>query len=319
MSGRASRGRRPVRGRGLLLARRVVQAGVLLAQALPLLVCGWGLFGMAVGGDDKLPAPAGLAYYGSLSSVAIGPVEIVDPFAALQVAFAAKTFDLAWLWAALPVLVVYGLVRGRAFCGWVCPVNLLLEGVDWLRRRLGLEVRERALPRHAKVWVALGVLVASALVGVPVFEVLSPVGAINKGILFGSVAGLATLAGVVVLELFWGRRVWCRSLCPLGGFYQVVGRVGLVNVRIDHAACVGCHACQSACLADPVILEPAIAGEADAVLAGDCMACGACVRACPVGALALRPDLGHYRRGPKAPAKTGEGAQREATNRGACA
>ena len=118
----------------------------------------------------------------------------------------------------------------------------------------------------------------------------------NKGILLGSVAGLWTLAAIVVLELFWSHRVWCRSLCPLGGFYEAIGRFGLVNVRFDRAACIHCDACKAACLADPEILDPILNEQDTFVRAGDCMACGSCVDACPTKALSLNAGLDRYRR-----------------------
>ena len=269
------------------VARRIVQAGALVLFAAPLVVAGWGLLGIGSGTDDALPTPADLPFFGSLSSTTIFGAEVLDPFAMLETIAAAKTFEAEWLLAALPVLAVYGLVRGRAFCGWVCPVNLLLEGVDALRRKLGIEVREAPVPRHAKLWIALCVLALSALTSVPVFESFSPISAVNKGILFGATAGVWTLLAIVLAEVFWGRRVWCRALCPLGGFYEALGRVGQANVGIDHKACVRCDACRRACLADPAILSPALDGDDVIVRAGDCMACGACVDSCPTRALSL--------------------------------
>ena len=185
------------------------------------------------------------------------------------------------LTGALLVIVVYGLVRGRAFCGWVCPVNLIGEGVDAARRRLGIKVPERTVPRRAKVGVAVAVVLLSALVGFPVFELISPIGAVNKGLVFGGLAGAGTLLAIVIAELLVSRRLWCRALCPLGGTFQVLGRAGQVNVAIDHDACIHCDKCTHVCLADPEILAPALAGKDTIVRAGDCMACGACVDACP--------------------------------------
>ena len=168
-------------------------------------------------------------------------------------------------------------------------MNLLLEIVDWLRQKLHIKVQERVLPRHAKVYVAAGVLVLSLALSFPVFEALSPISFINKGLVLGSMAGGLTLLAVLVIELFWGHRVWCRALCPLGGFYEVVGKVGLVNVHIDHDKCIGCDKCKHACLCDPEILNDVVAGADTMVRAGDCMLCGKCTEACPTGALSIKP------------------------------
>lgn len=267
--------------------RHAVQVAVLALFASPVLVAGWGLFGLAVGGDDAAPAPAELPFFGSLSSSSIAGLDLLDPFGALQVAAASKSFEFDWLLAALPVLVVYGLIRGRAFCGWVCPANLLLEIVDAARRKLRIEVREMPVPRHAKLWIALAVLALSALTSVPVFEAFSPISAINKGILFGAVTGVWVLLAIVLAELFWGHRVWCRSLCPLGGFYEALGHMGQVNVKFDRNACIRCDACKSACLSDPAILDPVLTERDVIVRAGDCMACGSCIDACPTRALSF--------------------------------
>ena len=144
------------------------------------------------------------------------------------------------------------------------------------------------LPRHAKVYVAAGVLVLSLVLSFPVFEALSPISFINKGLIFGSLVGGITLLAVILVELFWGHRVWCRALCPLGGFYEVVGKVGLLNVAIDNETCIGCNKCKKACLCDPEILDAPVAGEDVIVRAGDCMLCGKCIEACPVEALSIK-------------------------------
>ena len=286
---------RPPRRRWLV-ARRIVQFAFLLAFIAPVMLAGWGLFGLTQGGDDRMATPAGMPLFGTLSSSDVVGINLLDPFAVLEITAASKSFVLDWLLFALPVVVVYALVRGRAFCGWICPVNLLLEGVDWVRKKLGMQVAEKTVPRHAKLWVALGVVAASLITSIPVFEAFSPISAVNKGILLGSLAGIWTLVGIVVLELFWSHRIWCRSLCPVGGFYEAIGRLGFVNVRIDHEACIHCDACKTACLADPEILDPALAGQADFVRAGDCMACGKCIDSCPVDALAMSAGFDHYRK-----------------------
>lgn len=276
---------------GWTIARRVVQVAVLCLFAAPLLACGWGVAGAYVGtgGEYALDVtPADLAVWGSLSSSQILGIDLLDPFATAQVVAASKTVAGTMVWC-LPILVGFALVRGRAFCGWACPVNLLGEAVDWLRGKLGIQVSEMPVPRIAKPVVALAVLVLSAITSIPVFESISPIGAFSRGLMFGSFLGVWTLVAIVVAELFWGHRVWCRALCPLGGFYQVVGTVGLLSVKISQEACIGCDKCKTACLVDPSVLDAAVAGAEDSVRSGDCMLCGKCVDGCPAGALRIGP------------------------------
>lgn len=270
------------------IVRHIVQVIVLAVFLVPVFFAGWSLFGGTVGGDNAMGTPADVFFYGSLSSSSIFGINLLDPFAFLQYVVASKSLALNALLAVLPVLVFYGLIRGRVFCGWTCPVNLLLEIIDWIRLKLKLKVEERVLPRHAKVYVAAGVLVLSLLLSFPVFEALSPISFINKGLIFGSLVGGVTLLAVILVELFWGHRVWCRALCPLGGFYEVVGKVGLLNVAIDNETCIGCNKCKKACLCDPEILDAPVAGEDVIVRAGDCMLCGKCIEACPVEALSIK-------------------------------
>ena len=270
------------------IVRHIVQVIVLAVFLVPVFFAGWSLFGGTVGGDNAMGTPADVFFYGSLSSSSIFGINLLDPFAFLQYVVASKSLALNALLAVLPVLVFYGLIRGRAFCGWTCPVNLLLEIIDWIRLKLKIKVEERVLPRHAKVYIAAGVLVLSLVLSFPVFEALSPISFINKGLIFGSLVGGITLLAVILVELFWGHRVWCRALCPLGGFYEVVGKVGLLNVAIDNETCIGCNKCKKACLCDPEILDAPVAGEDVIVRAGDCMLCGKCIEACPVEALSIK-------------------------------
>jgi ferredoxin-type protein NapH len=107
----------------------------------------------------------------------------------------------------------------------------------------------------------------------------------------GAGIGLWSLIAILLAELLFGGRVWCRTLCPLGGLYEVVGRVGVfrvVKVR-DEKGCTQCLACKRACLADPAILDPLIFDDAQHVRSGDCLLCGACVSSCPQQILKIKP------------------------------
>ncbi len=278
------------------LARHAVQVFVLIFFLIPVIASGWALAGSDLTGEainEAQATPAQFLWYGTLSSSTIGPISLLDPFVLLQIIAASKSFDPAWLIAALPPLLFFGLVRGRAFCGWVCPVNLVLEIVDALRKRIHPKknLPERKLPRHTKIGLTLGILALSAIVSMPVYEIFNPISFINKGLVFGSAVGGVTLAAIILIDVFWGHRVWCRSLCPLGGFYEALGKLGFARVKIKHEACINCGQCKKACIVDPEILDPSIEGKTDTVCAGDCMICGKCIDACPAKALSMKIGL----------------------------
>jgi len=271
-----------------LIARRIVQVAVWVILSAPIVAFGFSLFGLTPGSDERLPTPAEGPFFGSLSSSDLLGFILTDPYATLQVALAARTFDIAWLWALLPIFLFYVVLGARVFCGWVCPVNLVLEFTEWLRKKFNIPNANRSLPRKTKVAVMVLFLLLAFALSQPLFENISPIAALGKTLLFGSFAGLGTLLGIIVLELFWAPRIWCRSLCPLGGFYQLFGRIGLFRPHINKDACTNCNKCKAACIADPVILDPVLEGEATRVWAGDCMRCGACIDACPEKCLKMR-------------------------------
>jgi ferredoxin-type protein NapH len=261
----------------LTLIRRLVQLAVPVLFVTPIIASGWLLFGATTGTEEQLARPADLPFWGSLSSSTIFKAVLADPFAALEVIAASHSISTGLLLAAAIPLLVYAVIGGRTFCGWVCPVNLLLEATDWLRGKLAgarrgngglsgceqsadwrsvFNVRERLLPRHTKIFVAGGLLLFSATTNWLLFENLSPIAALTKSWLFGSSAGLITILAIILVEMFLARRLWCRALCPIGGLYQLTGRFGILKVRIDHKACTHCNRCRQACIADPKILDP---------------------------------------------------------------
>jgi len=245
-------------------------------------------------------------FYGTLSSSTIfGSVVVVDPFAALESVAATRQPPTAQLLAgSLVILLVYGLIRGRVFCGWVCPVNLILEVVEFIARPLrrvfkrgrstdrinrGSRSTDRInkgsrsidrIDRRTKIVVAAGVLLLSALCGLPVFEIVSPIGSVYRGLVLGAYVGIWSLLAIVILEIFFPGRLWCRKLCPLGGFYQLIGRLGFLSVK-SKSGCTACGTCRSVCIADPSILDPVVRGKDNVVRSGDCMLCGKCQGKCP--------------------------------------
>ncbi len=90
---------------------------------------------------------------------------------------------------------------------------------------------------------------------------------------------LLIFLGIAALGTF-GRRFWCRSLCPLGAFLALAGRFPLIGRRVSDK-CTSCLKCQSLCATD------AIAGKGKDFLRGECIYCFTCESVCPEEAISF--------------------------------
>jgi len=225
----------------------------------------------------------GMTFFrGNLAAADLFGLPLADPLAFLQALIGGKVLVLAYLGSALLVMAFYFILGGRSFCGWICPVGLMAELGDKLRRRLGSG--GTTLPLTTSRW-SLGLVVLTvAATGIPLFEVLSPIGIISRAIAFLSFMPLLAVAAILLVEIAVSRRVWCRSLCPLGGFYSILARFSPVRVGFIESRCTHCNDCLRVCPVEEVLAPPLERGVRQ-VTAGDCIRCLACVDCCPANAL----------------------------------
>lgn len=214
------------------------------------------------------------------SSEILGVLPLSDPFIFVQsMAAWHKPIALAVIGAIL-VTTFYFVVGGRAYCSWVCPVNVVTDTAYWLREKLGL-TRDRKLDKRTRIWIMVAAIIASAATGTIAWEFLNPVSMLQRGIIFGMGAGWGVIAAVFMLDLFVTRRGWCSHLCPVGAFYGLIGSKSLVRVSaINRTACTDCGACFKAC-PEPHVITPALKGTGThLILSGDCTNCAACIDSC---------------------------------------
>jgi ferredoxin-type protein NapH len=244
------------------IARRGVQLGVIALIASPLV-------GLS-------------AFNGNLAAGELLGIGLADPLAFLQATLASRLFVPSFLGAALLVTALYFATGGRSFCGWVCPVYLLTEMGDKLRDRLGFG--ERRFSLAGTRWTLAVTLIVSPIVGIPLFEILSPIGIATRAVMFKGVLPLLLPAAILLVEIFVARRIWCRSLCPAGGFYSLLGRFSPVRMRFSKERCTDCGDCEKVCPVEEVLAFPLRQGGTQ-VTAGDCTRCGKCIDVCHGNAL----------------------------------
>jgi ferredoxin-type protein NapH len=257
-----------LRAHRYLIARRLVQTVVMV------LLVGGNLWGWSV-------------LRGNLSSsVILGSVPLADPFAVLQLLAAGGLLATDVLLGAAITLVFYALLGGRMFCAWVCPMNAVTDLANRLGRRFKTGSSAlRVFGRPARYFILAVALVLSGILGVAAFEAVSPIGMLQRGLVFGMGAGWLAVAAVFLFDLLIQRNGFCGHLCPLGAFYALVGRTALLRIDHDHEKCTKCMDCLKVCPENQIL---ALVGQASgSVLDGVCTNCGRCIEVCPDAALSF--------------------------------
>lgn len=250
-----------------IAARRIVQTSIII------LFVGGSLYGWP-------------ALRGNLSSSRLfEAISLTDPFAVLQILASGKIVAEEAIIGALFVALFFGMVVGRAFCSWVCPLNIITDAANWLREKMGLDSQGRSftLNRNSRYW-AMGVsLAVSALTGIAAFEWISPVSMLHRGMIFGMGIGWTIVFSVFIFDLFLVKHGFCGHLCPLGAFYSLLTSFSLLRVRHSSGKCTLCMKCLRICPERQVL--PMVGERSGAVLSGECTNCGRCIEVCDFDAM----------------------------------
>ena len=217
------------------------------------------------------------------SSVFLDTVSLTDPFILLQSLASGHVVGQSAVIGAVTIFIFYFLVGGRVYCSWVCPVNIVTDGANWLRNRLKLNL-SWSVKKSTRIWIMLMALAVSAVTGTIAWEAVNPITMLQRGLVFGMGLAWVIVLAVFLFDLLVTRRGWCSHLCPVGAFYGLVGKRSLVRMNAaGRTACTDCGDCFRVC-PEPHVIIPALKPETDTgtpvILHSDCTNCGRCIDVC---------------------------------------
>lgn len=211
------------------------------------------------------------------------------PIGSLQSALVSAKYKFPYY--ILGMLLLFGVLLGRAVCGFLCPFGFFQELLYKIPTKKIPKGKWSAKLSYLKYVILLVVVIVVPLtLGIPAFcKYICPAGTLEAGIpltlaneelraLLGNLFSWKVfLLVMIVVSAVFIFRSFCRFLCPLGAFYAFFNKIAFAGVKKDSEKCNGCGKCVRFCKMD-------IKNVGDC----ECVQCGECIGECPERALSRR-------------------------------
>lgn len=219
---------------------------------------------------------------GTYISLDVGSLAVSDPLAVLQAIFASHEIQAVML-ASVTIPVAIALLLGRVWCSWACPYYLILDGIEYLRKKLKLKplkphysesnITKANFFRYSLLLIGFIIV---GVAGVPLLYLISPPSIISSQTVmlvkyFTLTAEFIILPIILILEFFFFYRFWCRFFCPTGTILSLFRIKKGLHVEYS-GSCSNCLRCVKSC---PMVLDPRKDGDSS-----QCHNCGDCVSNC---------------------------------------
>ncbi len=224
---------------------------------------------------------------GTLSGSRLLGFHQIDPLAAFQLILASKIIMINLIIGMATIFIIYLLFGGRSFCSWICPYHWLAELGEMIHKKLRTKkiIRNHGFDRNIRYYFYVIFLGLALITGYTVFETINPVSIISRAVVYGPSLMLLWVATLLLFEIFYSRRAWCRYFCPVGVSYQLIGLLSPLRIKWDREKCSNCKRCQSVCLVPQVLNNCVNTGKSAYVDSSLCTRCGLCVDICDDEAL----------------------------------
>lgn len=256
----------------------------------------------------------------AISGLSISSPDIflqMDPGLCLITAISAKTVMVSFIPAALVLLS--GLIAGRIFCGYICPMGTTLDVTDSFLKP-GKKHGQMSVNLRQVKYLLLCFLMGAAVLGVSFIFLASPLSLITRfyGLLVFPVLSFACKALLVfarplgdmldltflsyfdirtlrfatqffILFFFitvfflvrFSPRFWCRYLCPSGALIALFSKRPLIRRQVSDN-CTDCGRCTKRCPMSAIRMDDPLR-----TAYSECIVCRTCEQICPEHAVSF--------------------------------
>jgi ferredoxin-type protein NapH len=191
------------------------------------------------------------------------------------------------------ILFLAGLIFGRAYCGWLCPVAGFQETCSDISNKRLVSLKFDVI--KFIIWGLMVIIYVVLLIKVGGIKTIDPLHSTTWGISMDKPGKLLVYYGVLIpiflMSVFIGQRSFCHHLCWMGPFLVVgrairnVGKWPALQLKTKGQKCPeDCQVCNEHCTMSLDVKQMTKTGKMEHF---ECVLCGTCVDTCPEGVLAL--------------------------------
>lgn len=189
----------------------------------------------------------------------------------------------------LSLLLLTGLVIGRIFCGYACPVGALQEFISKVQFKSNIKEQKDikytiSIPSNvARIirWVVFILITILAIIwSFALLQLINPFlgySFFTNPLAITLLIPFFTLILVAVSSIFI-YRPWCRLFCPFGALASEISRISIFKLRRTED-CTDCGLCEKIC--------PTNEASEDSSKA-ECYYCSRCIEICPEDAIEFK-------------------------------
>jgi ferredoxin-type protein NapH len=182
----------------------------------------------------------------------------------------------------LAVPIVFSLLWGRLFCGWICPMGAVQEFLSPDQNNRVIPMVADQVLKYLKYLIFIVVAYFTWKNGQNFWNNYDPAQTLFT--FRGSLQAGLILTGILLLSAFISRP-FCKYLCPLGALLAVISKIAPFKMRADASKCLVCGKCVDGQCPMEAISAFNIGVDLPQVSSLECIKCYRCQKDCRQEAL----------------------------------